>query len=60
MAVIEREFDDALDPLADGSRRAEPAPVDLDADENACPACGTAFAGAPKRCPECGLRIGPG
>jgi len=32
--------------------------IDLDADAAACPACGTSFATADKRCPECGLRFG--
>ncbi len=36
------------------------ATIDLDADENQCPACGEAWGAVPQRCPGCGLRIGPG
>ncbi len=32
--------------------------IDLDADENNCPACLEPFKGHPTRCPSCGLRIG--
>lgn len=54
-ALIEAEFLDALD---DAGRRAASAAIDLDADENACPACEAPFAGHPTHCPGCGLRIG--
>ena len=52
---IEAEFLDALD--EDGRRAAE-ASIDIDAEENHCPACGEAFAKLPARCPGCGLRLG--
>ena len=32
--------------------------IDLDAEQNACPACGGTIPQARQRCPECGLRIG--
>ena len=34
------------------------AVVDMDADETACPACGTAMPGGVLRCPSCLLRFG--
>ena len=34
------------------------AVIDLDADQNGCPACGGTIPGGARRCPECGLRIG--
>ena len=33
-------------------------PVDLDAAEASCPACGAAFETSGQRCPKCGLRFG--
>ena len=56
MRCIEAEFLEGLD---EDARRAATAVIDLDAAENACPACGDPFTGAPSSCPSCGLRIGP-
>jgi len=53
--VFERSFLDDLDPEA---RAAAEATIDLDAEENPCPACGDVIRGHPSRCPGCGLRIG--
>ena len=53
--LIDEEFLDGLDPEA---RQAAGAIIDLDADENACPACGGKLASIPGRCPDCGLNIG--
>jgi len=33
-------------------------PVDMDAEEAACPACGEPFQPSSLRCPACGLRFG--
>lgn len=52
---MDASFLEGLDPE---QRKQAEAVIDLEADENACPACGTGFAGAPSHCPECGLRIG--
>ena len=52
---IESEFLDSLD--EDGRRAAE-ASIDVESDENTCPACGESFAKLPPRCPGCGLRLG--
>jgi len=46
--------------LDDAGRRAAEASIDLDAEENACPACGEAFERVPPSCPSCGLRIAHG
>lgn len=51
--------DEFLDGLDDSARAAAEATIDLDAEENACPACGETFAALPTNCPGCGLRIGP-
>ena len=55
MARIEAEF---LDTLDEDGRRAAEASIDLDAEENACPACGEPFTVLPPKCPGCGLRLG--
>lgn len=34
------------------------AVVDLDAEQNECPACGAIVPGGSERCPDCGLRVG--
>ena len=34
------------------------AVIDLDAEENACPACLETIPGGTPRCPSCGLRVG--
>jgi hypothetical protein len=46
--------------IEDGVERVDPeATVDLDSEgAKACPACGSAFQGAPEECPECGLFLG--
>ena len=49
--------DDFLSGLDDEARRAADAVIDLDAEENSCPACGDAWTSVPQRCPSCGLRI---
>ena len=44
--------------MSDVELKAADAVVDLDADQNECPAClGTIPKGA-RMCPECGLRLG--
>lgn len=53
-ACLEESFLSGLDEPA---RRAAQATIDLDAEENACPACGEPFQRVPARCPACGLRI---
>jgi rubrerythrin len=52
---IEAEFLESLD---DEGRRAAVATVDLDSDENQCPACGDTLTSIPGECPGCGLRLG--
>ncbi len=39
-------------------RAAAEAVIDLDAEENACPACGGRIPGEARMCPECGLVLG--
>ena len=51
--AIESDF---LAELDDDGLRAASAAIDLDAAENACPACGATFERVPPRCPECGLK----
>jgi tRNA(Ile2) C34 agmatinyltransferase TiaS len=46
--------------LSEEERAAAEAVVDLDAAENDCPACGATMPGGAARCPDCGLRFGPG
>ena len=43
--------------MSERERASADATIDLDADENACPACLVPFAGLPERCPSCGLRL---
>lgn len=45
--------------MSEEERIAAEAVVDLEADGNACPACGAAVPGGAERCPDCGLRFGP-
>ncbi len=51
---------DFLSGLDEDARRAATTTIDLDAEENQCPACGDTWSSVPTRCPGCGLRIGPG
>jgi hypothetical protein len=44
--------------MTDRERASVETVIDLDADENTCPACLEPFRGHPSRCPSCGLRIG--
>jgi len=53
---VESEFLDGLD---EDARRAAESTIDLDAEENACPACGAGFSQVPASCPDCGLRLHP-
>ena len=46
------------DKWTDRERASVETVIDLDADENTCPACLEPFRGHPSRCPSCGLRIG--
>jgi len=46
-----------LEGLDEEGRRAAEATIDLDAEENACPACGQTFERVPPSCPGCGLRL---
>ncbi len=55
LSHVEGEF---LDELDDCGRQAAQAVIDLDAAENACPACSGRIQGHPTHCPGCGLRIG--
>lgn len=56
LTAIENHVGKDLDP--DARARAE-RPVDFDADETECPACGTKFGTkGEKRCPDCGLNFG--
>ena len=43
--------------LPDGAGASE-VTIDLDADDAACPACGTGFEVGRSHCPGCGLRVG--
>jgi hypothetical protein len=52
--ALNESFLGELDPEA---RRSAEATIDLDAEENACPACAEPIRGHPARCPGCGLRI---
>ena len=45
--------------LSPEERAAAEAVFDLDAAENACPACSATVPGGSERCPDCGLRLGP-
>lgn len=54
MRCIEESFLEGLDPEA---RRSAEAVIDLDADENTCPACGELFERVPASCPSCGLKL---
>lgn len=53
--AVERHWEAGLDPE---TRRLANLVVDLDAEENECPACGARFATAAGRCPDCGLNFG--
>jgi len=44
--------------LDEEARVAASREIDLDAEENSCPACGSRFATGGTHCPECGLRVG--
>ena len=44
--------------MSDVERQAAEAVIDLDADENRCPACLGTIPKAARMCPECGLRLG--
>ncbi len=44
--------------MSEAERIAADAVIDLDADENTCPACMTKIPGGAKRCKGCGLRLG--
>lgn len=55
IAAIDGAFLDDLEPEA--RARAEHV-IDLDAEQNSCPACGEAFRVLPRACPGCGLRLG--
>lgn len=43
--------------MTERERASADAVIDLDAEENACPACLEPFAALPERCPSCGLRL---
>lgn len=49
--------DDFLSGLDEAGRAAAQSTIDLDAEENSCPACGGPLTGLPERCPSCGLRF---
>lgn len=49
--------DDFLDVLGPDAKRAAKHVIDLDAEENSCPGCGTSFRELPRSCPGCGLRL---
>jgi predicted amidophosphoribosyltransferase len=44
--------------LSAEARERSRAVIDLDAEENACPACGAQFRTSAGRCGDCGLRFG--
>lgn len=52
--AVEAHWEAGLD---EGARAQANAVVDLDAEENLCPACGTPFRTAAGRCGECGLKL---
>lgn len=49
--------DDFVSGLDEDARRAVETTIDLDRDENQCPACARPFTGFPERCPGCHLRF---
>lgn len=53
--AIDGAFLDGLDASA---RATAEHVIDLDAEENSCPACGETFRVLPRACPGCGLRLG--
>lgn len=55
LAEIENHFTHGM---TERERASVETVIDLDADENNCPACLEPFKGHPTRCPSCGLRIG--
>jgi len=52
--VLKEHEEHGLDDVA----RAAARPVDFDAPEATCPACGTTFPTTSPRCPDCGLNFG--
>lgn len=65
LAVADQQVADAVRVLKeheerdlDEVARAAAKPVDFDAPEAECPACGTRFQTSASRCPDCGLNFG--